>query len=128
MISEVAKVVYRFTIQGRLTTANEFIAACNTNRNIGGRLKREEETRICYYALKLRGKLLKKVRITFEWHEKDKKRDLDNIAFAKKFILDGLQKISVLENDGWKQIAGFEDKFFIDAKNPRVEVIIEEVL
>ena len=32
----------------------------------------------------------------------------------------------ILENDGWKQIAGFEDRFYVDRKNPRIVVEIEE--
>ena len=33
-----------------------------------------------------------------------------------------------LRNDGWKEIAGFEDVFEVDAKRPRIEVeIYEEV-
>lgn len=33
----------------------------------------------------------------------------------------------VLKNDGWKEITGFSDEFFVDVNNPRIEVEIEEV-
>lgn len=52
---------------------------------------------------------------------------MDNIAFAKKFILDALVKKGVLKDDGWKWVKGFTDEFFVDKKNPRVEVEMEEV-
>ena len=62
--------------------------------------------------------------ITFRWLCKNKKKDKDNIAFAKKFILDGLVEAGVIKNDGWDDIEGFQDEFEIDAKNPRIEVEI----
>jgi hypothetical protein len=31
----------------------------------------------------------------------------------------------IIENDSQKFISGFKDLFFIDPKNPRVEVVIE---
>lgn len=40
---------------------------------------------------------------------------------------DALVHSGVLENDGWKNIESFTDEFFVDARNPRVEVEIEEV-
>jgi len=33
----------------------------------------------------------------------------------------------VLKNDGWNDIEGFSDEFFVDKQNPRVEVEISEV-
>ena len=107
---------------------NEYTREFRGNKYKAAKAKYYEELRVMYSANLLKNLNLKRVIIKINWYEANKKRDLDNISFAKKFILDGLQQIKVLENDGWKQIAGFEDKFFIDAKNPRVEVIIEEVL
>lgn len=68
------------------------------------------------------------VRITYEFYEPNKRRDLDNIAgVAHKFIQDALVKCHVLENDGWSNIVGFEDHFFVDRHNPRIEVTLAEV-
>lgn len=63
--------------------------------------------------------------LNFRWYEPNKKRDLDNICFAKKFILDALVKAGTIKTDGWKGVAGFTDDFFVDKENPRVEVDIE---
>ena len=38
-----------------------------------------------------------------------------------------MQKAGTLANDGWSQIAKFEDEFTVDKENPRVVVEIEEV-
>ena len=70
--------------------------------------------------------MLAKCMPVFRWYEPNRRRDKDNIAMAKKFILDSLQEMNVLENDGWTQIMGFIDEFYIDAMNPRVEVLLFE--
>ena len=63
----------------------------------------------------------------YSWYEKNKKRDLDNISsFGRKVIQDALVASKVLINDGWNNIKGFSDEFYVDAKNPRIEVLIEE--
>lgn len=64
------------------------------------------------------------VKLAFRWYEPNKKRDLDNIAFAKKFILDALVQNGVIKTDGWKGVTGFTDSFFVD-NAPRIEVDIE---
>lgn len=67
------------------------------------------------------------VKISYVWYEPNKKRDKDNIAFAKKFIQDALVELGVLKNDGWANIVGFTDEFKISKDNPRVEVTIKEL-
>lgn len=74
-----------------------------------------------------RWKTNKLVFLIFRWVEKDKRRDKDNIAFAKKFIQDALVKMGTIPGDGWKDVIGFIDLFDIDKKNPGVEVFILEV-
>ena len=34
--------------------------------------------------------------------------------------------MKILKNDGWAEVAGFEDRFYVDKRNPRVEVEIYE--
>ena len=33
----------------------------------------------------------------------------------------------VLRGDGWEHIEGFSDRFEVDRKNPRIEILIREV-
>lgn len=63
--------------------------------------------------------------LNFRWYEPNRKRDLDNVCFAKKFILDALVAEQVIESDGWRGVQGFTDRFYLDATNPRIEVEIE---
>lgn len=54
-----------------------------------------------------------KVDLLFEWHSSTR-HDPDNVAFAKKFILDGLQAAGVLENDNRKFIGTMADEIIKD--------------
>lgn len=56
------------------------------------------------------------VLILFRWEEKTHRRDLDNVSSAKKFILDGMQKCGILENDNYTHIRGIYDTFVYGEK------------
>ena len=119
----------RLVIPGKLPGLNEYILAERTSRYRAAEIKRDTEYLIGLAARQqLRGARFRKpVVMHYTWMEPNRKRDKDNIAFAKKFIQDALVRTGVLENDGWDQIAGFEDEFKVDARNPRVEVVITEM-
>lgn len=117
------------TIQGRLMALNEYTKNCRNNRYAGAKAKKDTQAHI---KREIRANLglkpcLGKVFIEFNWYEPNMKRDKDNIAFAKKFILDALVEEHILTSDGWRVIDGFADNFFIDKENPRIEVNIKEV-
>ena len=63
----------------------------------------------------------------YRWYEKDRRRDLDNVSsYGRKVIQDALVETGILQNDGWKQITGFADDFYVDKKYPRIEVELWE--
>ena len=110
---------------------NDYTAACRSNKYVGAKFKADIEEVIGWYirqALTL--ETLKKpkgaVLIHFEWHERTKKRDADNIASAKKFILDALVNMGVLEDDSRKYVKGFYD-VIIDDKSDFVIVELIEI-
>ena len=111
-------------IPGRLPGLNEYTKANRTNPHTGAKMKREAEELIGWeiIAARLPKPIPFRVRIRFAWFEKDRRRDPDNIASAKKYILDALVRAKVLQGDGWRHIGGFEDRFAVDARRPRVEV------
>lgn len=119
----------RFVIRSPLPTLNEYINASRGNLRQSARIKKESDEAIMWEVRsQLRGwKTDKPVFLLFKWVEKDKRRDKDNVAFAKKFVQDALVKAGVLQGDGWQHVTGFIDLFGIDKKDPRVEVIIVEV-
>ena len=104
-----------FTVRFRLPGLNEYIHAVNINRYKGNALKREAQDAIGLAIKRARLEPVTEypVAVCFEWHEKTRRRDLDNIASAKKFILDALQECGILEGDGQKQLAGFSDRFVV---------------
>ena len=118
----------RLVIKGRLPSLNEYVRACRTNEYVGAKMKKDCERDISW-AIKaqMRGvHFTKPVTVFFFWCEPNAKRDKDNIAFGKKFILDALVKCGVIDNDGWKNVNGFTDQFLLDPQNPRIEVEIFE--
>jgi len=90
------------------------------------RLKKTEEARVQTEIMlaKLK-KINTSVYITYKFYRKDKKKDKSNIAaFARKVIEDSLVKMGILKNDGWNDVEGYHDEFYIDKDNPRIEVEI----
>lgn len=120
---------YKFTIRGTLPGLNELIEAERRNRFIGAKLKKQYEAVVMRAARSLGNvEFEEPVYMVYHWYEKDRRRDKDNIcAFGRKVIQDALVKARYLSNDGWKNIAGFEDRFYVDKDRPRVVVEILEV-
>ena len=110
---------YSFDVPLKLPGLNEYTKACRTNAFIGAKMKRdaEEQIRWCIKAqlgAALRSRKLpahRPVKVYFKWCESGRLRDKDNIAFAKKFILDAMVAEGVIHNDGWDYIDSFEDSF-----------------
>jgi len=117
----------RFFVNGTLPGLNEYIAAINAHRFKGNKMKQDSQDVIGWAIAQHHIKKVVSVYIVFNWYEKNKKRDLDNISgYGHKIILDSLVKMGVLPNDGWGNVLGFEDHFFVDKDRPGVEVIIKE--
>ena len=118
------------TIPGRLPNLNDYTKANRTSPVVGNKMKQEQEEYISTFILEqIKGIKFKGMTyLHFRWIEANRNRDLDNICFAKKFILDALVKNEVIETDGWKGVYGFTDEFDIDAFNPRIEVVIEGIM
>lgn len=121
-------VIHKIVIHGRLDGLNDYTEANRTKSYKGAKMKHTNEkliaSQIPYW---MRNKEIRyPVTLTFHWYEKDRRRDPDNICFAKKFILDALVAKQVFPNDSQKYIKGFHDFFHVDKKHPRIEVMIEE--
>lgn len=106
-----------FTVNAKLPSLNEYIAACNSNRYQGGGFKKDIEDVICWAIRQAQAKgtlhpTNKPCKVAFAWYERTAKRDCDNIASAKKYILDAMQKCGIIPNDNQKYIKGFTDEFF----------------
>ena len=115
----------KIEIPMKLPSLNEYINACRTNYHVGNNMKKQVQNDIGYFINTL-PYFDKPIKIHFTWIEANKKRDLDNICFAKKFILDALQQCGKLKNDNRKWVTGFTDSFGY-GKEYKVILEIEEV-
>ena len=124
---------YGFTIQGTLPGLNDYLKEERKFRrghSCGNDMKKQCQKLIAD-EIRLQLKRLhieKQIYIRYRFYEPNKRRDLDNIAgVAHKFIQDAMVKTGLIDNDGWGNITGFSDSFFLDRHNPRIEVEIVEV-
>lgn len=127
---------YKFVIKGRfhgenvMPCLNDYLSECSRHPQAGGKMKRDYMM-IASNAIRRQLNHVKipgRVKIHYRYYEASKRRDPSNIsAFAIKVIEDALQKCGVISNDGWANIAGYSQDFFVDKDNPRIEVTITEV-
>lgn len=117
----------KIIVYGKLNNLNDYTQACRSNRYVGAQMKADNEDVVKSHVLAQIGykKFKSPVRLDFTWIEPNKRRDLDNICFAKKFILDALVDVGTIECDGWRGVIGFTDTFLIDKDQPRIEIEIE---
>ena len=109
----------------KLPSLNDYIRACRTNKFEGARMKREIENDIGFFIAKL-PKFEHPITIDFLWIEENGKRDFDNIAAGKKFILDSMVKMGKLKDDNRKCVTAFRDNFAYD-NEAKVILKIREV-
>ena len=109
--------IYKFVIDQRLPGMNELINANRSNKYLGAKLKKETEEQISYYIWNAmnNGKLKpiqKACWVRFQWCEKTKRRDVDNIQSSQKFVLDALQKAKIIPNDSQRYVQQIEHKIW----------------
>ena len=128
---------YQFTINSTLANLNDYLRAERVTfssrsgkmQTKGNQLKHDTQNLIIGYIRRdLRGLHIDKpIKIHYRFYEPNRKRDLDNVmSFAMKCIQDSLVLAKVIDNDGWNNITGISAEFFVDAKNPRIEVYLIE--
>lgn len=128
---------YFLVYKGRMPDLNDYLKGeriairKNDKFTTKGNAMKQEYQRKVVSALRsqLRGiHIDKPVKIHYDFYEQNKKRDQDNVSsFARKVIQDGLVEGGLLKNDGWKNITGSSELFYVDKDNPRIEVTIREV-
>jgi Holliday junction resolvase RusA-like endonuclease len=104
----------------RLPSLNEYVDICRRDKYGANAHKQEIENDISYF---IHGRHDGPVTIQFTWYEPNRRRDVDNVAFAKKYILDAMQKKGVLKND--RQVVGFTDSF-VYGQGEGVNVVITD--
>lgn len=116
----------KFEIPIKLPSLNDYIRACRANKYLANKIKSELEQQIGLYIIQM-PKYNNPVKIHFTWIESNHRRDIDNVVFARKFILDSMVKYKKLKDDSRKYVVGFTDKVVYGLKN-KVILEIEEML
>lgn len=121
-------------VPGPLPSLNDLIDAAKGSGGRGkayAKLKKQWCETVWAYALQARihkpGPFARPVFLTFLWVERDTARDKDNIAAAKKFLIDGLVLARVLQDDTWGWVQGFSDDFSVDPRRPGCLITITAV-
>ena len=105
-----AKVTYKCVIDMKIPSLNDYIRACRSNAYLASKFKKDLEEEIGIYVMQL-PKFEKPIKIHFHWIEGTKRRDFDNVAAGKKFILDAMVKQGRLKDDNRRFVTAFTDTF-----------------
>lgn len=111
-----------FYIHGKLPGLNEYTYACRSSWQKGAKMKADIEKQISIaVGIAKNQKQLFPVKdpvyVDFVWFEDTRKRDVDNIISAKKYILDVLQKFGILPNDNRNWVINVRDTVVDDIEN-----------
>lgn len=113
---------YTTYIDVAIPTFNESIDLAKTHKMKYSRRKEEVVENICYFIQRI--PTLDRIYLKLTWMEPNRRYDPDNIASGIKYILDALQAADIIKNDGWKQVAGWENHFEVQ-KNKERGVLME---
>ena len=109
----------------KLPSLNEYVNICRTNPYKASKFKHDLEEQIEWY-LKDLPRFERAVTIRFHWVEGNKRRDLDNVAYAKKHILDAMVKAGKLKDDNRNCVKAFQDTFSYSSETKVILTIEEE--
>lgn len=115
----------KYIIDMKLPSLNDYIKVCRANKYNANEYKAKLEQEIGLFLAKM-PKWNNPIKIHFHWIEGNKKRDLDNICFAKKFILDSMVKNGKLTDDNRRYVTAFTDTFEY-SDTTKVVLEIEEI-
>lgn len=114
-----------FKIDMKLPSLNEVILKNRANRYMGAKLKRQVQDDIGWFIqLAIHNDslhpVMKESVLNIHYHEKTRRRDVDNIQSAQKFILDALVEQGILPDDSQKWVSQIfstvvhDDKDFVE--------------
>lgn len=117
----------KFTIYGRLDGLNEYTKACRNNKFGGNNMKKKNQRKVLMALAMNEIEPIDNfpIKLSIVWYEPNRRRDIDNVTFAVKFILDALVADGILKDDSQKYVSSIEHTVLVDKDNPRIVVEIE---
>lgn len=119
----------RFVIEQKLPSLNEVISSNRSNKYYGASLKKDTQNDICNWIKigLIRNTLrpVEKCEIDIVWHEKTRRRDVDNIQSSQKFILDAMVTMGIIKNDSRKYVTQINHRI-VDDEEDFVEVYLND--
>jgi Holliday junction resolvase RusA-like endonuclease len=106
----------RLKLNTPLITLNEYINIERGNRYAAAAKKKALTNKVAFLAKVLKFKVTQDAKhdIAITWYKPNNRQDHDNIAFGIKFVLDGLIKAEILQNDSPKFIGSIHHHFELD--------------
>lgn len=116
----------KITIPVKMPSAN-WLFLKQRNKWVKNEEKQVLQQTFAYYMNALRTLKAKKgERYVFDIYMKNKKTDPDNYGYScTKVFFDTAQKIGFIKNDNIVYISGIELNFFVDKKDPRIEIFFD---
>lgn len=109
------KFIGSFVFEGELPSMNEIIAQSKKHWSKYSKVKKVWTGEVEFQTKLQRKPLIdEQVYVRFIWYTKDERKDPDNVRAGSKYLLDGIVRGGILEDDGRKQIAGFIDQYVTD--------------
>lgn len=108
----------------KLSNWNDTINLCRTNKYGANSHKKQEMKDISWFIRQIPPIKKYPIEITFKWHIKNSRADLDNKSV--KSILDCMQNLGILENDNIKHITAIHHYAVLD-KEEYVEMEVNEI-
>ena len=109
-----------------IPSLNEHDNANRSNRFGGASMKKKATSLCATYVKKAMNEGFELVKepsnFEFAWYLKNRRKDKDNVAFAKKYIFDGMVQAGLLKNDGWYDVGDWIETFHLDKEFERVEI------
>lgn len=114
-----------FTIEGKLPTLNDYTNSNRTHWASGAGDKANATRKVAMACTDLQLPDGKQFMLHYKWFVSTK-HDYDNIAFAQKFVQDGLKAAGKIPDDSPKYVIGFTHDFVrTDKGDDKVVVTIE---
>ena len=122
---------YSFFVGGKFPTFNEIACAMTSSKRghrghagTYGSMKKKLCTLVANKTNTMTVPKLKDIDLRLEWHEKNRRRDPDNVASSVKFVLDGMVDSGVISNDNSTIVKKITHSFIYGSDEYGVKVTV----